>query len=105
VRYLRHILVAVILVCAGVYAADYLSWRLRIPNRDPHGSVEVQRYYAVKLKDKKTSYMFDPPEQQECVTSLFPHAGDSPCWYLERHTRQEVDVDPGNNTDDFWKAP
>lgn len=28
---------------------------------------------------------------EPCLVSLFPHAGLSPCWYLERHTRREVD--------------
>jgi hypothetical protein len=36
--------------------------------------------------------MFDPPAPQDCVYSLFPHFGDSPCWYLSRHTRQQVNV-------------
>jgi hypothetical protein len=26
------------------------------------------------------------------VNSLFPHAGDVPCWYLKRHTQQETDI-------------
>jgi hypothetical protein len=44
------------------------------------------------MKDGKTQYSFDPPAPQDCVNSLFPHFGDSPCWYLKRHTRQTVNT-------------
>jgi len=78
---------------ALVYAGDYLSLRYRIPsNRQQFGSVIVQRSYAVGMKDGKTEYMFDPPTPQACVYSLFPHFGDPPCWYLNRHKRQQITV-------------
>jgi hypothetical protein len=82
-------------VLAGVllYAGDYLSVRYRIPNnREQFGSVMVQRSYAIPLKDRKTEYSFDPPAPETCVNSLFPHFGNPPCWYLSRHTRQQVNV-------------
>jgi len=78
---------------AVVYAGDYLSLRFQIPGRRPQfGSVTVRRSYAVPLKNRTTEYMFDPPAPQECVNSLFPHFGDPPCWYLSRHTRQQINV-------------
>ena len=83
-----------------VYVCDYLALRFRIPNnREQFGSVMVQRSYAVPLKDRKTEYMFDPPAPQACVNSLFPHFGDPPCWYLRRHTRQQINVSrlPGSS--------
>jgi hypothetical protein len=39
-------------------------------------------------------YMFDSTANQECVHALLPQMGRSPCWYLERHTRQMLDVSP-----------
>ncbi len=76
-----------------LYAGDYLSLRYRIPgNREQFGSVEVQRYYAVPQKNRSTEYIFDQPVTQACVNSLFPHFGDPPCWYLNRHKRQEINV-------------
>lgn len=86
-----------------LYTGDYLSLKLRIPSRDPFGSVEVQRYYAVALKNRKTEFMRAEPAQQTCVRSLLPHYGDTPCWYLERHRRQTIRV--GSNPSDFWKMP
>ena len=86
-----------------VYAGDYLSLRLRIPNREPFGTVQVQRYFEVALKNRKTEYMRDEPRPQPCVHSLLPHYGDTPCWYLARHPRQNIKV--GSNPSDFWRLP
>ena len=86
-----------------VYAGDSLSLQLRIPNREPFGTVQVQRYYEVSLKNRKTEYMRDEPRPQQCVRSLLPHYGDTPCWYLARHTRQTVKI--GHNPSDFWRMP
>jgi hypothetical protein len=44
------------------------------------------------MKDGKTQYAFDPPAPQDCVNSLFPHFGDLPCWYLNRHKQQQVNT-------------
>lgn len=89
-------------VCAillgTLFACDYLSVRFHVPaGREPFGSVQIQRYYAVTMKDKKTEFMFDPPQMQACVNSLFPHFGDPPCWYAERHKKQRIDMGPASN--------
>jgi len=81
-----------ILGIAVVYGLDYASLQLGIPQRDPVTTMEVQRRYAVQLKGKKTEYEPSITEDQDCVNSLFPHLGDVPCWYLARHTRQQVDL-------------
>ena len=74
------------------YGMDYVSIVYPIPkNRQQFGTVQVQRVFAVKLKNQKTEYMFDPPQPVQCVHSLFPQLGLTPCWYRERHRTQEVD--------------
>jgi hypothetical protein len=85
------------LAAAGAlaYLADYLSLRLAIPHRDQFDSVDVRHFYAVKLKNRQTSYMFDDPQSTECVNALFPHFGDNPCWYTKRHTTVEIKIDSG----------
>jgi len=88
----ERILLGAILFAAALYAGDYLSVRFRIPNREPLGSVQVEKSYAVKQKNGKLEYYFDPPEPEECVRSLFPHFGDRPCWYVERHKKKRVDM-------------
>ena len=35
------------------------------------------------------------PESRTCVHALFPHYADPPCWYLERHRQQFIEVNPG----------
>ena len=86
-------MVCLLLACGLVYVGDYAALRYRIPNnRAQFGSVVVQRTWIIPMKDGKTQYAFDPPGPQDCVNSLFPHFGDSPCWYLSRHTRQQVNT-------------
>ena len=92
----RILLIPVLcLLLAGalVYVCDYVSLRYRIPNnRAQFGSVVVQVTWVIPMKDGKTQYAFDPPGPQECVNSLFPHLGDPPCWYLTRHTKQQINT-------------
>ena len=93
VRRLKRWLITACLLLSVVYVGDYLSVRFRIPrSREPFGTVQIQRYYAVKQKDGKIEFMFDPPENQVCVRSLFPHLGSTPCWYLSRRTTQRINM-------------
>jgi len=74
-----------------VYVGDYLSIAYRIPRgRRQFGSVEVQKVLAVPQKDRKTEFIADAPQQETCVYSLFPQFGLTPCWYLARHTQQQI---------------
>jgi hypothetical protein len=78
---------------ATVYAVDYAAFRYRVAaNRNPFGQVTVQSYEAVAQKSGKTQFIFNPPEAQTCVHSLFPHSGLAPCWYLERNPEQRTDI-------------
>lgn len=87
---IRALLILVLLGCL-LFLGDYLSVRFQIPGHRPQfGSVVVQRYYAVPLKNRSTEYMFDQPVTESCVYSLFPHFGALPCWYLSRHTQQRI---------------
>jgi hypothetical protein len=74
-----------------LYLGDYISIVYRIPNgREQFGSVEVRKLLAVPQKDRKIEYIADPPEAQQCVHSLFPQMGLTPCWYVSRHAMQQV---------------
>jgi hypothetical protein len=74
-----------------LYLGDYISIAYRIPNgREQFGSVEVQKLLAVPQKDHKTEFIADPPQAQQCVHSLFPQLGLTPCWYLARHANQQI---------------
>jgi len=83
----------VLVFCALLYAGDYAAVRYRIPRgRDPFATVEIQPYYAVPLKGGKTEFIFQKPENQVCVRSLFPHLGHNPCWYVRRHRDQATNL-------------
>jgi hypothetical protein len=74
-----------------LYLGDHISIVYRIPNgRQQFGSVEVQTLLAVPQKDHKNQYIADPPQPQQCVHSLFPQLGLTPCWYMSRHATQQV---------------
>ena len=95
-RILGIVVVAVLATSALVFAGDYLSVRFAIPNhREQFDSFQVRHFYSIKLKGGKTSYSYDQPQAMECVISLFPHFGDTPCWYLKRHPVIQVNVDSG----------
>ena len=82
-----------LLLLAALYTGDYAAVRVPIPrSRAAYGTVTVRRYYAAMKKDGKPDYYFTPPAAETCVHSLFPHFGYEPCWYLSRHTNQEIDL-------------
>jgi hypothetical protein len=89
----RRILAGAIVAVCLLYAGDDLSVRLRIPgNRDPFGTVHVDRYYAIPEKNNKVEFLRADPETVTCVHSLFPHFGYSPCWYASRTTQKRIDM-------------
>jgi hypothetical protein len=93
VRALKRVSLFLVLAIVVVYAGDFLSVRFPVPKtRNPYGTVQVQDYYAIGLKNKKVEFNFDvPPEAVTCVHALFPHFGFDPCWYLERHKVNRID--------------
>jgi hypothetical protein len=96
-RFLKRLL-AIGLTCIVsltliAYAIDYAVFHYRLStNRQPYGQIMVQSYDAVAQKSGKTQFIFNPPEVQTCVNSLFPHSGYTPCWYLQKHAEQRTDI-------------
>ena len=98
VRHLLIRLAAGTLLSAAVlvglaYGVDYAVFRYRVASdRQAFGQVTVTHYDAVQQKNGKTEFLFDPPQAQTCVNSLFPHVGYAPCWYLQSHTEQRTNI-------------
>jgi hypothetical protein len=98
-------------VAAITYAGDYALLRYRIASgKNALGQVTVTPYFAVQLKNGSVEYDFQPSQSQDCAHSLYPHLGLSPCWYLERHREQRIDIGtPARQSlyrfDDFGGAP
>jgi hypothetical protein len=88
---MRRLLLGALVLLTILYAGDYASVRFRISrSRNPFATVTVQRSYSVMKKNGKPDFYFDPPQNQTCVRSLFPHLGYEPCWYLRRHSMQQI---------------
>ena len=85
--WIRRALFYAAIFVAAIYAADYLAARTY-----PLGSIQVQPYYAIHLKSKRTGFDFNVPmESGPCVQSLAPHLGYPACWYLKRHTSPTIE--------------
>jgi len=90
---LQATLLVIVGAAALAYGLDFTAFEIRVlTRRNPYGSVLVNPYYAVGLKNGKTEFIFDPSYQQTCVNAVFPHAGSLPCWYLRRHPDRRTDV-------------
>ena len=87
---------AVIVLLVLVYAGDYIRvrWKMAHPKSgDAFGTVQMERLYAIPQKNGKVEYEFDalqPEVTTPCVHSLFPHMGDTPCWYLQRNSQKPI---------------
>jgi hypothetical protein len=79
--------VIIIAVILAAYLGDYMVARVR---GNAIGSVEVQQYSAIPLKNGQTEYASAGSKQAACVQSLFPHFGDRPCWYVRRHNQEWI---------------
>jgi hypothetical protein len=90
---MKRALIYAALCLSLLYLGDYILVRYRIAkNGEPFGVVKVQRYYAVRKKDRKTEFIFDQPETESCVRSLFPHFGQLPCWYANRRNVKRINL-------------
>jgi hypothetical protein len=96
-RWLKQVIIvglaSALALTALAYAVDYAVFRYRVAtNRQPFSQFTVTSYDAIPQKSGKTQFIFNPPEPQTCANSLFPRAGYVPCWYLQRHTEQRINM-------------
>ncbi len=92
----KRILIGLVLWVGILYLADFLSLRFRVPRRDTFGTVTVHTYYSVKLKSGKTEFDYAGDHDVSCANSIFPQLGLKPCWYLSRHTDEQITIDSGD---------
>ncbi len=79
--------IALLTLLALVYLADDL--RCRAQGR-PVEQIKVGLYYAAVNHWNEVEYSVGKPVMKTCVDALMPHFGYTPCWYLRRHTIQQV---------------
>jgi hypothetical protein len=88
--------IALALLIGLLYVGDYLAvrWKMAHPaTGQAFGTVQMYRLLAIPMKDGKTDYELDadqPVVATPCVHSLFPHLGDTPCWYLQRNSQKPI---------------
>jgi hypothetical protein len=87
-----RILAGVVVSVAVLFFLDYAVFRIKSARNEGFGTVTVHPYYAVPQKSHKVEFLTAEPEDDACVHALFPHAGDLPCWYLERNKNRRIDM-------------
>jgi hypothetical protein len=88
----RRTLIVFVAVLISFYFTEDLSLRYRIPrSREPLGQITVYRYDAIRQKNGKVDFESETPSQVTCVHAVLPHLTYAPCWYVARHTDQQID--------------
>jgi hypothetical protein len=87
-RILGRGLLLLLVLLAALYAGDWAVLRIRIARQTAFSSVMVHQFLATPLKNHTDEYDYVGTSAQSCVRSIFPHASESPCWWLKRHSTQ-----------------
>jgi len=85
VRWLQRGIVALVAVFVATYAGDWAIYKLR---GSPHGKVTINRFLTIPLKGNKQEFDYQGSIDVPCSVSLFPQAGQNPCWQLRRNPNQ-----------------
>jgi hypothetical protein len=85
----KKTLVAFVASAALLYAFDDIYARVR---KNQFAEVPVSRMYKMKNRWNETEYSVAGAGNQKCVYSLFPHFGYNPCWYVNRHPMQYINI-------------
>jgi len=82
-------------LAALLLAAFAVDWLVYVARKSPQSSVNVTQYMSIPLKGQKTEYDYLGTASVACDVALFPHGGETPCWYLRRHPEQWENVKSG----------
>jgi hypothetical protein len=86
-------LLGLIVLLALIWVGDYVSFHYRLSHKtrdSPLETIRIQRTYAIPHKDGRAEYIFGEPEMVTCARSIFPHAGEAPCWYLQKTAAKPI---------------
>jgi hypothetical protein len=84
-RWIQRAVLVLLVGFVAVYGGDWAVFRLR---GSPLSKVTVTRYLTVPLKGNKQEFDYLGTSDVPCSVSLFPQAGQPPCWQLRRNTNQ-----------------
>jgi hypothetical protein len=85
--WLGRVLVVLAAVFVVIYAGDWAVYKLR---GSPQSTVTVNRYITIPLKGNKQEFDYLGSMDVPCSVSLFPQAGQAPCWQLRRNPNQGI---------------
>ncbi len=88
-RWLRRMVVVSAVVFVATYAGDFAVFKLR---GSPQSMITVNRYLTIPLKGNKQEFDYLGSMPVPCSVSLFPQAGQTPCWQLRRHVNQGANL-------------
>ncbi|MGB2663896.1 MAG: hypothetical protein WAK48_07840 [Candidatus Acidiferrum sp.] len=92
----RRVLLGLVALFVLLYLVDLTWYELRVivPKLGQStGSVHRIRLLAISSRGNKVEYEIDavhPEEDVPCSHSIFPHAGNRPCWYMVRHANDPI---------------
>ena len=87
----RHLADALLWLLAAtliLWVADWAIWRIRVRHGGGYDTVRVDQVLLTPLKNHRLKADAESTQDLTCTHSLFPHAGDDPCWWLRRHSTQ-----------------
>jgi hypothetical protein len=82
----------VVVLLAGFVASYLGDSAIFLLRGSPLSKVSVNQFQSVPLKGTKIEYDYLGTSDVPCSQSLFPHAGQSPCWYLRRNPNQNTNL-------------
>ncbi len=85
---LLWMLAAILLLWLG----DWAVWRVRVWHGGGYDTVQVSHFLLTPLKNHRMKADEQSIAGQPCTRSIFPHAGDDPCWWLRRHPTEFQDA-------------
>jgi len=88
-RWTQRAVVGLVAAFVAVYGGDWAIYKLR---GSPTSKVTVSKFMTVPLKGNKIEYDYIGTADVECSVSLFPQAGQSPCWHLRRNPNQTTNL-------------
>jgi len=83
--WLQRVIVVLVVAFVAAYGGDWAIFKLR---GSPTGKVTVNRYVTIPLKGSKQEFDYLGSMDVPCSVSLFPQAGQNPCWQLRRNPNQ-----------------
>ena len=86
-KWVRRIVVTLVAAFVALYGGDWAVYKMR---GSPQGSVTVNRFITVPLKNNKSETDYLGTSDVSCSVSIFSQDGESPCWQLRRNRNQNT---------------